>query len=758
MFSSIAGMVGTITLLALNLANEYQDDSQHAQIEVANFAQLLEEHASATVQKIDLMLREVQRSVQPGDMQPGRTAGRARKQTLHALLKSQVEYAPEVSVMHVADALGNYIYSSLDPIPAINIADRDYFKKQRNDASAGLVISPPLVSRTTKQWTLVLSRRINFDDGSFAGIVNVILNLDYFQQFYRTLNLGTLGVVAMYDKEYHLAARYPPNEAMMGKAVPIGVKSYINRGEKFGVYHVKTPLDGVERQIGFRQVKDLPLFVFAGIGDDNYLARWHRHIWQYSIGVLIFSLVMITFILRQRRAEEALRNSDIKNKSAEEEIKNLAYFDTLTRLPNRRLLQDRIQQALASSERSGKIGALLFIDLDNFKTLNDTLGHDIGDLLLIQVAQRLESCIRKCDTVARLGGDEFVVMLEDLSEHNREAVNQTEAIGEKILILLNLPYQLASYEHHSTPSIGATLFKSREQGIEDLLKQADIAMYQAKKAGRNTLRFFDQLMQDTLTARTSLESDLRKALERLQFCLLYQVQVDHLNHPVGAEALIRWLHPERGLVSPDQFIPLAEETGLILPIGQWVLETACAQLVKWSAQPETAHLTVAVNVSAYQFQQDNFANNVLEILQRTGANPERLKLELTESVLVSNIDSIVAKMRILKNVGVGFSLDDFGTGYSSLSYLSRMPLDQLKIDRSFVKNIESNDDAVAICAATISLAHSLKLKVVAEGVETAAHRYILSTVHRCDFLQGYLIGKPAPIEEFEKSLSMAKLN
>jgi diguanylate cyclase (GGDEF)-like protein len=655
-----------------------------------------------------------------------------------------------VAVMHVADARGNYIYSALDPIPDINIADRDYFRQQKDNAAAGLVISPPLISRTTGHWTLVLSRRINFADGSFAGIVNIILNLDYFQQFYRTLNLGPHGVVAMYDREYHLTARFPPNEKMMGKTVGIGVKAYIEKGDKSGVYHVRTPLDGVKRQIGFRKVDNLPLFVFAGLGDDDYLARWHQHIWQYGAGASIFCLIVISFVLRQRRAEDALRKSDIKSRFAEEEIKNLAFFDPLTGLPNRRLLQDRLQHALASGARSGKAGAILFIDLDNFKTLNDTLGHDIGDLLLEQVARRLSSCVRKGDTVARFGGDEFVVMLEELSEQSLEAAEQTEAVGQKILALLNQPYQLAAYEHHSTPSIGAALFSGQRQTMEELLKQADIAMYQAKKSGRNTLRFFDPEMQETIRARAVLEDELRKALDSQQFVVYYQLQVDSAGRPAAAEALIRWMHPERGLVLPGEFITLAEETGLILPMGQWVLDTVCRQLVKWAAQPQMSHLNVAVNVSAVQIHQDDFVRQVLEILENTGANPQRLKLELTESMLVSNVEDIIAKMRELKARGVSFSLDDFGTGYSSLSYLSRLPLDQLKIDRSFVMNVGSDDNAAAICAATISLARSLKLKVVAEGVETDVQNYFVNTVHRCDFIQGYLFGRPMPIEQFEE--------
>jgi diguanylate cyclase (GGDEF)-like protein/PAS domain S-box-containing protein len=444
--------------------------------------------------------------------------------------------------------------------------------------------------------------------------------------------------------------------------------------------------------------------------------------------------------------------SDITlRKSAEAEIKSLAFYDPLTRLPNRRLLLDRLEQALASSARSGQEGALLFIDLDNFKTLNDTLGHDIGDLLLQQVAERLSACVREGDTVARLGGDEFVVMLEDLSKNALEAAAQTEAIGEKILAALNRPYQLAKHTYRNTPSIGATLFLDHMQAPDDIFKHADIAMYQAKKSGRNTLRFFDPQMQDSINARASLESELRLGLEKHQFELYYQIQVDETQRPLGAETLIRWVHPERGLISPLHFIPLAEETGLILPLGRWVLETACAQLRKWQQDPLMRHLVLAVNVSAKQFRQAGFVDEVSGISQRHGIDPSRLKLELTESMLLDNIQDTIANMNALKKIGVQFSLDDFGTGYSSLQYLKRLPLDQLKIDQSFVRDIANDHSDKAIVRTIIAMAHSLNLDVIAEGVETEAQRQPLQN-KGCLHYQGYLFGKPVPIEQFESLL------
>ncbi|OIQ98498.1 cyclic di-GMP phosphodiesterase Gmr [mine drainage metagenome] len=448
----------------------------------------------------------------------------------------------------------------------------------------------------------------------------------------------------------------------------------------------------------------------------------------------------------------AIREDITEKKRAEAEIHRLAFYDTLTSLPNRALLLDRLQHALASNTRSGRKGALLSIDLDDFKTLNDTLGHDLGDVVLQQVAQRLTDCMREGDTVARLGGDEFIVMLEDLSTESIEAAEQTETVGLKILSSLNQPYQVATHTYRSTVSIGATLFNDHHQTIDNLMKQVDIAIHEAKKADRNTLRFFDPKMQEVINARAALEGELHKALENQQLHLYYQIQVDSSHRQLGAEALIRWIHPVRGLISPAQFIPLAEETGLILSIGQWVLETACTQLKAWQQDALTRDLILSVNVSAKQFRQTDFAAQVQAVVKQHAINPERLKLELTESMLVDNIENIITTMSALKEIGVQFSLDDFGTGYSSLQYLKRLPLNQLKIDQSFVRDLAIDSSDRAIIRTIIAMAQSLNLNVIAEGVETADQRQLLLD-SGCIHYQGYLFGKPMPIEQFEALLN-----
>lgn len=424
-------------------------------------------------------------------------------------------------------------------------------------------------------------------------------------------------------------------------------------------------------------------------------------------------------------------------------------LDQLTGLPSRKLLMDRIKQAMAASVRSGCYGGVMLIDLDKFKTLNDTQGHDVGDQLLREVADRLSACVRDVDTVARLGGDEFVVVAVDVGKKEEEAAAMAETIGEKLLAALNQPFQLGSISHETSGSVGISLFKGNAASVDDLLKQADLAMYKSKDHGRNTCSFFDPYMEASVRERAALEADMRAALHRNQFQLYYQPQVGEGDSLTGAEALLRWHHPLRGMVMPGDFIPLAEETGLILPLGQWVLEAACKQLALWAKRPETAGLKISVNVSSRQFQRPDFVELLLATLDQTGADPQRLDLELTESLMIENVDDIIAKMEAVQEHGVSFSLDDFGTGYSSLSYLKRMPLDKLKIDRSFVRDVLTDPNDAAIAKTIVALTFALGLGVIAEGVETAEQRDFLNEIG-CHSFQGYFFSRPLALEGFEE--------
>ncbi len=442
-------------------------------------------------------------------------------------------------------------------------------------------------------------------------------------------------------------------------------------------------------------------------------------------------------------------------KRAQEEVHRLAFYDHLTQLPNRRMLVDRLEHALADSQRSGMHGALMFMDLDNFKILNDTQGHDVGDLLLIEVAERLKKCMRESDTVARLGGDEFVVILRDLDESAVGSALKAEAVAEKIVASLNEPYLLKDFQYQCSVSVGVCLFLGKETRHEELLKRADTAMYQAKHSGRNRVCFFENEMQSAVESRASIENSLRHALAQHELQLYFQMQVDESHRIIGAEVLLRWFNPEQGAVSPAQFIPVAEESGLILSIGAWVLETSCRQLAAWALDDSMAILKLAVNVSARQFSQPDFVAQVEALLAQYRFDPSRLKLELTESLVQADVQDTIAKMERLRTLGITFSMDDFGTGYSSLSYLKSLPLDQIKIDQSFVRDLVVDKSDELIVRTIIDMSNNFGLNVIAEGVEFPEQIEILKR-NGCNHFQGYFFGKPVPLREFEDRFRQAR--
>jgi diguanylate cyclase (GGDEF)-like protein/PAS domain S-box-containing protein len=544
------------------------------------------------------------------------------------------------------------------------------------------------------------------------------------------------------------------DNALYGKSIADlqGNLVYVNRF--FAEIHGYRPAELIGQHLSILHTADQ----FERVDNTNRLLHQTgyfspREIWHVHRDGTEFPMLMSGLLLRDPQGHPqymAASAVDItERKQAEAEIYRLAYYDPLTQLPNRRLFQDRLGQAMAGSLRSGRHGALVFMDIDNFKTLNDTRGHDVGDQLLIEIGRRILAGACEGDTVARLGGDEFVVMLEELSQKAEEAAVQARKIGETMRLALTGAYSIHGGDYHCSASLGIALFNGHEQSVETLLKQADLAMYKAKDGGRNTLRFFDPAMQTTLDERIALETDLRSALALGQLTPYYQAQVDSEGRVLGAEVLLRWYHPVRGMVSPAQFIPLAEATGLILPIGYWVLEAACRQIAAWSKSETTRRWRLAVNVSARQFRQVEFVDQVRQVLAATGADPRRLRIELTESMVLDDVAGTLEKMQVLKELGISFALDDFGTGHSSLSYLTRLPLDTLKIDSSFVFNLpDSHNDAV-IAQTIISMARSLGLSVIAEGVETEAQRAFLAR-HQCHVYQGYLFSRPLPLAEFER--------
>ncbi len=450
------------------------------------------------------------------------------------------------------------------------------------------------------------------------------------------------------------------------------------------------------------------------------------------------------FALQKMQELAQLASIAIERKNSEQQIQHLAFYDALTDLPNRRLLLDRLDKELQIITRHHSFGALLFLDLDHFKTLNDSLGHQIGDELLKQVAARLKQCIRSEDTVARLGGDEFIVLLRSTDMAEEEMTSHALHTAERMQSELQAPYILTGYEHHITPSIGITLFSRQNAIAEEILKQADTAMYNAKAAGRNTISFYHHAMQKQANQRLELEKNLRIALEKQQFSLHYQPQYDDQGKFIGAEALLRWQHPEKGMISPVDFIPVAEDTGLILQLGEWVLDTACRQL---QASPKLSKLSV--NISPRQFRQAKFVDQIQATLQKHQVIPRRLMIEVTEGSVIDDIEDSVWKLQTLQHLGIDIAIDDFGTGYSSLTYLKTLPLNQLKIDRSFIRDIPDDCNDAVIVETIIVMAHHLGLNVIAEGVETLEQLQFLQS-RGCHCYQGYYFSRPLCVEDFDK--------
>lgn len=489
------------------------------------------------------------------------------------------------------------------------------------------------------------------------------------------------------------------------------------------------------------------------------IPRFLAHGTTVSIALAVLFVVYVVYVTVAGQAlAKSLREnislriaSNLDNKK----VHQLAYYDFLTGLPNRRLLSDRLQQAFIRCERSQSYGAVLSLDLNNFKGLNDSMGHQAGDELLQQVAARLQQCLRKKDTIARMGGDEFIAVLDELGSDMADAGKAAQVAAEKMMSAFSQPFQLQQSKYRTTPSIGICLFYGDDDSEAEVLRRADIAMYQAKRSDNlNSIQMYDEVLHPAVEMRALLENDLAFALQGNQLLLYFQVQVDETRQPTGAEVLLRWQHPTLGLIPPDQFIPIAEETGEIVPIGQWVLKQACQQLKYWQESVCTRALTLSVNVSAVQFNQPDFVPVVSDIVLHSGCDPRLLRLELTESLMVRNVEEIIVKIRALKALGMTFSLDDFGTGQSSLSVLKRLPLDELKIDKSFIKDIQYNTYDSFIVETIINMAKNLGHSVIAEGVEMQPQQALLQAMG-CHLFQGYLYSRPLPVAEFEAGLFAA---
>jgi diguanylate cyclase (GGDEF)-like protein len=652
-------------------------------------------------------------------------------------------------VVSIADRKGDVVASTRPSTPG-KLADTGYFQQQRQSQSDGLSVGRPTRSPGAKEWMLQFSRRLDASDGTFAGVVTVDVEAAYFVSGYEQAKLGEQGVLGILGTDGIFRARRTGDIVSAGDA--IDYKSAVP-GTDQNV--PETPVladswDHVQRYTSARQLYDFPLAVIVGLSEDEQLATARRnmraYLWQAAAASVVLILVIASLgRMSWRLVQSRLRESEAKVAYAER-VEYLAYHDGLTTLPNRSLFSKLLTQGISQAHRYNRKLAVLFLDLDRFKQINDTLGHDAGDLLLQEVGKRLKTCLRDSDAVARLGGDEFVVLLPELDEEKYAAM-----VARKILAAIGTPLSLAGQEFRVTASVGISIHPQDGLDEQTLMKNADIALYQAKGEGRNNFQFYSDKLNANSLERLALESSLRRALERNEFQLHYQAKKDlRTSRVTGMEALLRWQHPDLGMVMPMQFIPLAEEIGLIVPIGKWVLKTACLQNVAWQKQG-LPQLTMAVNLSARQFSDENLLRDITSVLEETGMDPRLLELEITESMLMHDVQKTMQILAQLKLMGARIAMDDFGTGYSSLSTLKQFPLDTIKIDGSFIRDVASNAQDKGLTTAIIAMGRTLSLTVVAEGVETKEQADFLRE-QSCDEFQGFYFNKPMLADRFTELL------
>ena len=646
----------------------------------------------------------------------------------------------------VVDPQGT-IVDSTRAKPQRNVSDKDYFRRQRE--SEAFFIGRP-GQGPGPEGTLYFSRRVNAANGAFGGAVVVAVDATYFVSGYETAKLGERGVLAIIGTDGVMRIRRTGETEIAGDLIDypavVPTSDSADADAKVSI----NSWDGVRRWTSARELYGFPVAVLVGLSRDEQMASAHReavvYLWRaglWSILVILLAGVLgrMSWQLTQSRARE----SEARIAYAQR-VEYLAYHDGLTGLPNRSMFSKLLNQRIGEAQHYGRRLAVAFLDLDRFKKINDTLGHEAGDELLREVATRLRSCVRESDAVARLGGDEFVVLLPDLSEPKYAA-----AVAQKILAVIARPFVLIGHEFRITTSIGISTYP--EDGLDEqtLTKNADIAMYQAKAEGKNNFQFYSQDLDANSLERLSLESSLRHALERNEFRLCYQAKRDIVRGRItGMEALLRWEHPDLGVIAPMQFIPIAEETGLILPIGKWVLRTACAQNVAWQ-RSGVPPLNIAINLTERQFSDEHLLEDVSEVLKATGMDAHLLEFEISESLLLHDVEATLRILTALKGMGIRIAIDDFGTGYSSLTTLQRFPLDTVKIDRSFIRGLGSDVEHTDLADAVIAMGKSLSLTVVAQGVETGEQADLLRT-HACDEIQGFYFSRPLPAEQFVQLL------
>ena len=750
------------SLVAISLHASYQQYNERAAITSRNTNRLVAQTIEDEIRHIDFGLRAV-----ADEYARLRAAPRLNGDALTAFLRKQHERLPISGGLRIADRNGLVVFGSDKELPAgISITDRDYFTALRDNPALDLAISRPVLGRISNQWVLIFARRLSAADGSFAGVVLAPVATEWFERKFAKLEVGANGTVVFRgnaSREFDMLGRLPPAApaGYMGQTkVSAQFRATITANPREGTYEAFAGADNVRRIFSYQAVGDYPLITLVGLSTEDFLGAWWREVAKLALLAFAFALLSAlgtTAIVRAIKARfkafdevnnlnEALANQitekDIalrERRAAEEKIDFIALHDNLTGLPNQQLAEERFRQVAAYAEREQARVAFIFIDLDGFKSINDSLGHRIGDGLIREAALRLQQCIRETDTLCRRSGDEFIAVLGDLADTDASA-----PILAKLAESLQESMHIGDYELNVTASMGVAIYPEDGRDFETLLKKAENAMYRAKDAGRNTYRFFDAQMNIEVVEQLTLRNDLRHAATRNELVLHYQPQVDlRSGRLIGVEALIRWNHPAHGMLPPIKFIPLAEESGLIVPIGEWVLREACCQAAAWAEDPALADIVVAVNLSAVHFKRGNLEQSVTAALEESALPAERLELELTESMLISDSDAILNTVRRLKQIGVKLSIDDFGTGYSSLSYLKRFEVDKLKIDQTFVRDLTGDVEDAAIVRAVIQMAASLGLSTIAEGVETKAVFELLQEFG-CDEAQGYWLARPMP--------------
>jgi len=672
----------------------------------------------------------------------GEQSGVLKRLKVRSLLPADLLF-----VVSIADDKGDVV-ASTRPSGLVNVAGEDYFQAQRQSDS--LAIGRPQISPPSGEWKLRFSRRLDDADGRFAGIALLSVDAAYFVSGYESSKLGERGVLGLAGSDGLFRARRSGDTVSAGDAIDYAATvPATDETESAGTASTNA-WDGVLRYTSTRRLYDFPLAVVVGLSADEQLDASRRNIRAYvwrAIGASVLVLALVALLGRLSRQLALTRAEAVEAQLAHSErVEYLAYHDGLTMLPNRSLFSKLLEQSITQAHRHNRHLSVLFLDLDRFKHINDTLGHEAGDQLLKEVARRLAGCLRDSDAVARLGGDEFVVLLPELTENKYVAT-----VAQKILAAVARPFVLLGQEFRVTASVGISVYP--EDGLDEqtLTKNADRAMYHAKEEGKNNFQFYSEQRNASSLERLSLESSLRHALDRNEFRLHYQAKQDiRTGRITGMESLLRWQHPDLGLVAPMQFIPVAEETGLIVPIGRWVLRTACLQNVAWQKQG-LPHLSIAVNLTARQFYDENLLADVAEVLAASGMEPHLLELEITESLLMRDVERTLRISTLLKAMGIRMAVDDFGIGYSSLSTIKRFPLDTIKIDRSFIRDIASVAEDKDLTGAIFAMSRALSLTVVAQGVETKEQADFLRD-NACDEFQGFYFNRPLQADEMAKLL------